>query len=324
MTKQRRLGRGLEALLAKAPLATVDGPPPVSDEPATNSPNAERGGLPKIPVDQIDANPHQPRTDFDDEEIAQLAESIQEHGLIQPIVVRRSGDRYQLISGERRLRAALKAGWGAVAVHVIEADDRRMAELSIVENLQRKDLSPLEKAASFRDYLGRYKCTQEELAGRLKIDRSTIANLIRLLELPEPVQAAVRSGKISQGHARALLPFGDAPEQIAFCKRIEREGLSVRATEQLVHEQIAASDAEPLAVIGSDGQKRRGKRTLSPQIASLQQELRTALGVKVDIRQGSQGRGRLVIHFRNHEEFDRLRELLTSTGGAEKPKSRAV
>ena len=317
MAKQRRLGRGLEALLAKAPLETAG-------EASADAPATEPGGLPQIPVEQIDANPHQPRIDFDEQEIARLAESIQEHGLIQPIVVRRDGDRYQLISGERRLRATIKAGWSEVACQVIEADDRRVAELSIVENLQRKDLSPLEKAASFRDYLGRYKCTQEELAGRLKIDRSTIANLIRLLELPEPVQAAVRGGKISQGHARALLPFGDAPEQIAFCKRIEREGLSVRATEQLVQEQIAQADAEPLAVIGSDGQKRSGGRTISPQIASLQQELRTALGAKVDIRHGVRGRGRLVIHFKNHEEFDRLRELLTSAGGAEESRNRAV
>lgn len=315
MSKQRRLGRGLEALLAKSA---------GQSSPETTDIESVPGGLPKISVEQIDANPHQPRTDFDEDEIARLAESIEEHGLLQPIVVRAIGDRFQLISGERRLRAALKAGWSEVAAHVIDADDRRVAELAIVENLQRKDLSPLEKAASFRDYLGRYKCTQEELANRLKIDRSTIANLIRLLELPELVQAAVRGGKISQGHARALLPFGDAPEQIAFCKRIEREGLSVRATEQLVQEQIAQADAEPLTVIGSDGEKRPGKRTPSPQIASLQRELRVALGAKVDIRHGVRGAGRLVIHFKNHEEFDRLRGLLASLSGASDSRSRAV
>ena len=134
--------------------------------------------------------------------------------MIQPLVVRRHGDRYQLIAGERRLRAAIKAGWQQVPAQVREADDRQMSELAIVENLQRKDLNALEKAASFQQYLERYGCTQEELAGRLKIDRSTIANLIRLLELPEAIQQAIRTGTLSQGHARALLPLGDEREQI--------------------------------------------------------------------------------------------------------------
>ena len=129
-----------------------------------------------------------------------------------------------MVAGERRLRAAVQAGWTDVPVTVVEADDRQMAELAIVENLQRKDLSPLEKAASFERYLGQYGCTQEELAGRLKIDRSTIANLIRLLELPAAVQDAIRRKQISPGHARALLPLGDEGEQIDFCRRIQRRG----------------------------------------------------------------------------------------------------
>ncbi len=165
-----------------------------------------------------------------------LAESISTHGLLQPVVVRRVHERYQLVAGERRLRAAIQAGWVDVPVSVVEADDRQMAELAIVENLQRKDLNALEKAASFQKYLDQYGCTQEELAGRLKLDRSTIANLIRLLELPEPVQEAIRRGKITQGHARALLPLGDEREQIEFCRRIEREGMNVRQTETLVQE----------------------------------------------------------------------------------------
>ncbi len=160
-----------------------------------------------------------------------------------------SHDRYQLVAGERRLRAAIQAGWVDVPVNVVEADDRQMAELAIVENLQRKDLNPLEKAASFQKYLDQYGCTQEELAGRLKLDRSTIANLIRLLELPEPVQEAIRRGKITQGHARALLPLGDEREQIEFCRRIQREGLNVRQTEALVQETIDAADREPLAAV---------------------------------------------------------------------------
>ena len=163
----------------------------------------------RVNVHQIDSNPAQPRQEFAPDEMQSLAESISAHGLLQPVVVRRVHDRYQLVAGERRLRAAIQAGWVDVPVNVVEADDRQMAELAIVENLQRKDLNALEKAASFQKYLDQYGCTQEELAGRLKLDRSTIANLIRLLELPEAVQDAIRRGKITQGHARALLPLGD-------------------------------------------------------------------------------------------------------------------
>ena len=208
----------------------------------------------RVSVHQIDSNPAQPRQDFDPDEMQSLAESISAHGLLQPVVVRRVHDRYQLVAGERRLRAAIQAGWVDVPVNVIEADDRQMAELAIVENLQRKDLNALEKAASFQKYLDQYGCTQEELAGRLKLDRSTIANLIRLLELPEAVQDAIRRGKITQGHARALLPLGDEQEQIEFCQRIQREGLNVRQTEMLVQETIDAADREPLAAVETPGE----------------------------------------------------------------------
>ncbi|HET6884188.1 MAG TPA: ParB/RepB/Spo0J family partition protein, partial [Pirellulales bacterium] len=163
---------------------------------------------PRISVYDIEANPYQPRREFDEAEIDQLSSSLQQHGLLQPILVRRVAERYQLIAGERRLRAAIKAGWSDVPVQVIEADDRKTAEIAIVENLQRKDLNALEKAASFHRYLQEYGCTQDELAGRLQLDRSTIANLIRLLELPEKVQQSLRSGEITSGHARALLPLG--------------------------------------------------------------------------------------------------------------------
>src|SRR5262249_8076122 len=156
--------------------------------------DAPRDGLMQIHVYEIENNPFQPRRDFDEAAIAELSESLEEHGMIQPLVVRRNGERYQLIAGERRLRAAIRAGWQAVPAQVRGADDRQMCEVAIVENLQRKDLNPLEKAASFQQYLERYGCTQEELAGRLKIDRSTIANLIRLLELPDQIQQSLRAG----------------------------------------------------------------------------------------------------------------------------------
>jgi ParB family chromosome partitioning protein len=264
-------------------------------------------GITRLYIDQIDSNPHQPRQEFDAKELQSLSESIAAHGLLQPIVVRRQGERFELIAGERRLRAAQKAGWSDVPANIIEADDRQTAELAIIENLQRKDLNPLEKAASFQRYLEEYGCTQEELAGRLNLDRSTIANLIRLLELPEGVQESLRRGDITQGHARALLPLGDEREQIEFCNRIKREGLNVRQTEAMVQQMIDSADAEPLAVIDRDGHAGKPGKPQNEHLAGLEQQFRAALGLKkVQITHNARGRGKLVIHFRNHEEFERI------------------
>ena len=225
------------------------------------------------------------------------------------MVVRRVNDRYQIIAGERRLRAAAQAGWTDVPVNIIEADDRQTAELAIIENLQRKDLNALEKAASFQRYLEEYGCTQEELASRLNLDRSTIANLIRLLELPDAVQDATSPRRHHPGHARALLPLGDEREQIEFCARIKREGLNVRQTEMLVQQMIDAVDQEPLAVIDREGRSTKVSRGQNEHLAALEQEFRTALGIKkVQITANARGRGKLVIHFRNHEEFERVQE----------------
>ncbi len=340
MTKEKRLGRGLEALLGRvsgspetgavaspgAPhypprmhpsAAEIDltGAPPALVPQAENlvQPAPAAGPL-HVEIGLVDRNPYQPRQDFDEAEIATLAESLEAHGLLQPVVVRRVGDRYQLIAGERRFRAAVKAGWAEVPVQLIEADDRELAELAIVENMQRKDLNPLEKAASFQRYLEQYGCRQEELASRLKLDRSTISNLIRLLELPAAVQDSLRQGKITNGHARALLPLGDEREQIAFCERIQQEGMSVRQTEALVQEMIRSADAEPLAVIDREGN--RTTRPTSKHLAALEQELRLALGTKVSISHASGGRGKIVIHFANHDEFERLHSHLTTSGAA--------
>jgi ParB family chromosome partitioning protein len=264
----------------------------------------------RVSIELIESNPFQPRQDFSQSEIETLAESLRAHGLLQPVIVRRIEERYQLVAGERRLRAASAAGWSDVPVQIVEADDRELAELAIVENLQRKDLNALEKACSFRRYLDQYGCTQEELASRLKLDRSTISNLIRLLELPESVQDAVRQSKITQGHARALLPLGEEREQTQFCQRIQDEGLSVRRTEALVQETIREADSEPLGIVDRDG-TRRTRRPQSEHIASLEQELRSALGTKVTLTHSSGGRGKIVIHFTSHEEFDRLRHLMS-------------
>ena len=277
----------------------------------TSDPGA-KGTLLRLNVYEIDDNPFQPRRDFGESEIASLAESLKEHDMLQPVLVRKRADRYQLISGERRLRAAIQAGWSTVPAQVREADDRLVAELAIVENLQRKDLNPVEKALSFRRYLEEHSCSQEDLARRLKIDRSTIANLMRLLELPEAVLEALRSSELSAGHARALLPLGEEPLQTEFCDRIRQEGLSVRAVEALVSERIQQEDGPVLGVV--DGTSNTRPRTRSEQVGTLEQELRTALGTKVEIRQGGRGRGRIVIHFKSHDEFERIREILTDIG----------
>jgi ParB family transcriptional regulator, chromosome partitioning protein len=366
VSKEKRLGRGLEALLGqisvrnesvmstqnnRAPgevVATIGqikdepigvaphprtGPPPdFFDYPGGNSlpaistpiehPAAQTIGQspiqtapqpqkepPRLRIDLIDSNPDQPRQDFDSDDIQKLSESISAHGLLQPIVVRRINDRYQIIAGERRMRAAVQAGWRDVPVNIIEADDRQTAELAIVENLQRKDLNALEKAACFQRYLEQYGSTQEELASRLNMDRSTIANMIRLLELPAAVQESLRRGDLTPGHARALLPLGDEREQINFAARIKREGLNVRQTETLVQQMIDAADHEPLAVIDREGRSTKISRGQNEQVAALEQEFRAALGLKkVQITSNARGRGKLVIHFRDYDEFDRVRE----------------
>lgn len=341
MTKDRRLGKGLAALLGQAPeeegpstipfddatasspLGAVSRKAPVKASPArlesfaaTEAPVAEEGGDSefRLPIDQIDANPFQPRREFGAAELAAMAESLKTHDMLQPVLVRKVGSRYQLISGERRLRAAKEAGWSSIPARIRDADDRLAAELAIVENLQRKDLNAIEKALSFKRYLDEHQCHQEDLARRLKIDRSTIANLVRLLELPDQVQAAIAGGEISAGHARALLPLGNEKQQTAFCKRIQSEGLSVRETERLVQEMVRVEDgAAPL-----ESPLRGGRGSKSDQVAALEQQLRVALGCRVDIRQGSKGRGKLVIHFAGHEEFERVKNMLQTSAAGHK------
>ncbi len=327
MTKERRLGRGLEALLGRGPIRPdLPGDERLAEGGSsrhfdTERPSPQSSFSPEVParlpLRLIDSNPFQPRQDFDEGEIQALSDSLRAHGLLQPVLVRRMGERYQLIAGERRLRAAVKAGWTEVPVQIIDADDRLATELAIVENLQRKDLGPLEKAASFQQYLERYRCTQEELAARLHIDRSTIANLIRLLELPEEVQRLLREGKITQGHARALLPLGDEREQIAFAQRIQAEGLSVRDTEAMVQHSIEQADAEPLSVAGRVSDASRARRPKNEHIAALEQQFRLALGVRVKLTHNARGKGKLVIHFADHEEFERIRQHLCGPGFTE-------
>ncbi len=262
-----------------------------------------------IPTGQIDANPFQPRRQFNPSELESLAESLKEHKQLQPILVRRVGERYQLISGERRLRATVLAGLPTIRAEVRDADDRLVAELAIIENLQRKDLNAIEKALSFKRYIAEHKCTQDELAQRLKIDRSTIANMMRLLELPDAITEAVQKDQVSAGHAKALLSLGSTREQITFLKKIQEEGWSVRETEARVADAIAEAAASEEGFLGALPRRKASKSDL---LAALENEMKMQLGTRVDISQTSRGRGRITIHFTSIEEFDRLKHLLAN------------
>ena len=309
MTKDRRLGKGLAALLGDAIESTAgdaSGTDPLQTPTATDTPKSP-SGFTVLAVSEIDNNPYQPRRYFDEEQLAALSQSLKQHNLLQPIVVRPKGARYELISGERRLRAAIMAGWKTIAAQVREASDRETAELAIIENLQRKDLNALEKADSFKRYLDEHGCSHSELAKRLSIDRSTVANLIRLLELPEPVKQSLTNNLITAGHARALLPLVTAAEQIKLCEKIVRKVLSVRAVEQIVQDSLFDAGDDTGTTSGGGTKVKPVTGGSNPfQIARLEQELKQALGTKVDIREKAGGKGKIVIHFNNRDEFQRL------------------
>ena len=258
----------------------------------------------EVDIDLIVPNPQQPRTVFDQESIAELAQSIREHGVIQPLIVSRleadgGAPIYQLIAGERRLYAARQAGLQRLPVVIKEASSQSLLELALVENLQREDLGPLEEAAAFRRLSDEFGMTQEAVAERVGRSRPAVANSLRLLTLPAEIQASLVKREITPGHARALLAIEDQTERRRAWQRILRSGLTVR-------------DAEELA----KGKKRRGKnagnadeRRLSPDDAALEERLRSALGTKVDLIKGRKG-GRLTIHFYSDEELEAIIERL--------------
>ena len=338
MTKDRRLGRGLAALLGTpvegeenslriAP-ETLEGSTTPSKSPsgsrternkpaqaAHDSAHPNSVAAFELDVTQIDANPFQPRRQFNEDEIASLAESLKTHKQLQPILVRRVGGRYQLISGERRLRATIHAGLPTIRAEVRDADDRLVAELAIIENLQRKDLNAIEKAMSFKRYVQEHGCTHEELANRLKIDRSTVANFMRLLELPASILDSVQKEELSASHAKAILSLGTEEQQLEYARMIRLEGWSVRETERRVADQVAKEEAEEDGRVGVA--TRAKARAKSDQISALEQSLKRQLGTKVEINQTSRGRGRIVIHFANVHEFERLRAMMENRSGAE-------
>jgi len=222
--------------------------------------------------------------------------------------VRMVNDRYQLIAGERRLRASREAQLHEIPARVMDLDDQRVNELAMVENLQREDLNALEKARAFRDYLNRFGGTQEELAGRLGLDRSTVSNLIRLLDLPEEVQDSVRTKKITQGHARALLGLSSADEQRAACQRIVSENLSVRQTEAMVATGEPSAARTRVRKDPSHGESATDSR--SPHIRDLERLLHDRFKTPVLIRVKSRERGQIVIDFNSQEEFERVTHII--------------
>ncbi len=288
---KRRLGRGLEALLGR-------------EDGGLEASSLDAHELIQITVDQIDPNPFQPRRSFNPEEIASLADSLRQHGMLQPVLVRAIGDRYQLIAGERRLRASIEAQLHEVPARILMLDDQRVFEIAMVENLQREDLNAIDKASAFRQYLSRYGGTQEELAGRLGVDRSTVSNLIRLLDLPGEVLDAVRVSEISQGHARALLGLPNADSQLAACKTIIAQHLSVRQTEALV---VTGAPSPSRPRIRKDAAHNQDARP--PHVIHLEELLVQSLGTPVLIRSKNRQRGQIIIDYQSREEFDRLAAL---------------
>lgn len=285
---RRTLGRGLQALLG------------MEEDVGEGNTQADTGAFVALPLDEIETSPFQPRRAFDEAELAELVRSIEAHGVVQPIVVRLVGGRYQLVAGERRFRAARSAGLTEIPARVMELDDRQTCELALIENLQRTDLGPIEKARAFADYLEKFGATHERLAEQLGVDRSTVTNFVRLLELPTSVVEMVEKGAITFGHARALLSLDDPVGQIALAKRIVEEKLSVRQIEALVKSPTPASTPAP----------RKKEAEKSHHVRSLEDDLRQRFGARVEILPRAKDKGSIVIHFASHEEFERLLDQL--------------
>ncbi len=296
MAKRNALGKGLGALIPGADETSAD---------TTTSEDAPTGQqVMDIPIDDIEPNPHQPRTDFDPKAVSELAQSIREKGILQPISVRRFGSGYQLIAGERRFRAARQAELDAVPALVIDVGtDQEMMELSLIENIQREDLNPVEEAKAYRMLIDDCFITQEEVAERVGKDRSTVANMLRLLALAPEVLDALQTGQISAGHARALLGLDNPDHQIALCQQIIAQGLSVRRVEALVKalkEGTSQSTPKPAP-------------TKDPNLLSLEEDLQRHFGTSVNInRRGN--KGKIEIEFYSNDDLERVLDLLRGEG----------
>jgi ParB family chromosome partitioning protein len=284
--RQGGLGRGLASLIPQRPAGTSSGPV-------------------DLPIDRIRRNPFQPRKRVDEEALAQLVESVRLHGIIQPVLVTEVLDGYQLIAGERRLRAAQLAGLERIPAVIRQAADRDQLELALVENLLRADLNALEEAMAFRQLLDDFAFTQDQLASRLGRARSTIANTLRLLDMREAVRSAVADGRLTEGHARAMAGLSEADEAQLLDLVVAR-GLSVRQTEELARRLRDAKVAAADPVVQT-------RRPSDPELERVEEELRTALGTKVSLARSRRG-GRIVIEYYSDEELGRLYDRLV--GGA--------
>ncbi|PYM08171.1 MAG: chromosome partitioning protein ParB [Candidatus Rokuibacteriota bacterium] len=280
---KRGLGRGLGALLSAAP--------------------GEEDELIEVPIDRVEVNPNQPRRDFDAVALDELTASIKASGIIQPVVVRRQGTGYQLIVGERRWRAARQAGLLRIPAVVREATDAQSLELALVENLLREDLNPMEEAEAYHKLLAQFGWIQEELAQRVGRDRSSIANCLRLLKLPGPIQADLRAGRLTMGHARSLLSLTNVVDQLKLRDEILAHSWSVRTTEDSVR------------TAGDEARTRRGvaraPRRRSAELAALEESLQRALMTRVRIT-GDERRGRIEVVYATPDELERLGALLSA------------
>lgn len=316
----KRLGRGLGALLGNVDLTQLQPDIDHGTKELGEIPNQEAEGMygkvHELSVRQIDPGSHQPREDFDVEEMAHLVQSVQQHGVIQPILVRPVGDRFELVAGERRLRASLEAGLEMVPVRVLQVDERQVYEMALVENLQRKDLNALEKARAFSECLATFELSHEELATALGINRSTVSNIIRLLELPQDIQVQLRNGSISAGHGRALLGLGSENQQRALAQKIVEEGLSVRDVENIVTQTMVHGDNASAIPGERSGSGEKEPSENKSHLGLLEDQLRTSLGARVEIKTGKKSSGRIVIHFSSNDDFERLLDELTGRSGS--------
>ncbi|HPT14171.1 MAG TPA: ParB/RepB/Spo0J family partition protein [Bacteroidales bacterium] len=290
--KKRALGRGLSAILES----------PETDITSKDiSGNYVAGAIANIPVGSIDANPFQPREEFDETSLRDLADSIREQGIIQPLTIRKMGfDKYQLISGERRLRAAKLAGLETVPAYIRVANDEQMLEWALIENIQRENLNAIEIAISYTRLLEECDLTQEELSKRVGKNRTTISNYIRLLKLPAEVQAALRDGQITMGHARSIIPVEDPLKQVAITRKINKDDLSVRDVEKLV-KQLEKIPVEPVKPV---------KATLPVKYSEAQQQLKNRFNSKVEIKRDVKGKGSIVIPFSSDTDLEKIIAIL--------------
>jgi ParB family chromosome partitioning protein len=299
-SSRRRLGKGLGSLIS-APVG-VESPPAASGEVAAAASPAEG-----IPIATIRPNPLQPRRHFDEQSLGTLADSIKSAGVMQPVVVRRAAGGYELVAGERRLRAAQRAGLESIPAIIREADDRAMAELSLVENLQREDLNPIERAEAFQRLIDDHALSHEQVGALVGMDRSTITNHLRLLELNDQVRQLVREKLIGLAHARALLALKEVSLVTKLAARVAREGMSVRVTEQEV-KRLNRKSGEPPAP--------RMPTARKANFADLEKRLSDHLGTRVQLRPGKKrGAGSMVVEFYNAAQFEGLLERLGFTLG---------